>query len=74
MKNLIGMMVGCLIITGCTQCVCYNNRMMGSSQYARCQELKKQILFITATNDSLEAVQLNAELDRLHREYQLNGC
>lgn len=45
-----------------------------NAHYARCLELKKQIINNGATSNQLDAIQQRAELGRLLQSYQEEGC
>lgn len=53
-------------------CAIFDNKCQ--EHYVRCQEIKRQIMFINATNNSMVAAQRNAELDNLYRAFRDNGC
>lgn len=42
--------------------------------YARCKEIKNQIMFLHATNNETVATQRAAETDTLYRSYRESGC
>lgn len=76
MKKKLGMMFCYTLLTACAQQPYVNSccTPMCPEKYARCAELKRLIVFNSATTDSLVAAQRNGELDKLNRQFQLEGC
>ena len=71
----------CLIAT-LTACCCQHHRYTCFDQYARCEEIKKRIIYFDgakhdlngASNVQMSSVAHDAELESLHRAYRENGC
>lgn len=75
MKKL-GIILVFSLLTAC-RCgppLCFEHKLMNEDRYARCEELKHEIMFNTVATDQLGAAQLNAQLDELYRQYKLEGC
>ncbi len=63
--------VGCsLLLNGCS----WMQGTADNDHAAVCKELKRRIVFNAATGNNTEATQQRAELNRLNKNYNVQGC
>jgi hypothetical protein len=63
------------LIFALSACSYFNlNKNKADDQYARCKELKRRIIFNSASNNDMVITQKNAELENLNRTYRDEGC
>ncbi len=69
MLRLIGITLLAAFISSCSTMNTADN-----SHTAVCKELKRRIVFNAATGNNTEATQQRAELNRLNKNYNAQGC
>lgn len=67
MVRFLGIILLVTFVSSCANTVDNNHK-------AVCKELKRRIVFNAATGNNTEATQQRAELNRLNKNYNTQGC
>ncbi|HSW68740.1 MAG TPA: hypothetical protein VLI69_01110 [Gammaproteobacteria bacterium] len=70
MKYFFGIATFTIFISGCS----LMQNTADNNHAAVCKELKRRIVFNAATGNNTEATQQRGELNRLNKNYNMQGC